>query len=50
MGSSRVNLEATGLWQWNLGSWFGASSAWHEVCVLARRLAGRCIHRAIKIH
>ena len=33
-GSSQVNLEATGLWQWNLGSWFGVCSAWHELCVL----------------
>ena len=44
-GSSRVNLhflQATGLWQYNLGSWFGASSAWHELCVLAHRPAGRC--------
>ena len=45
-GSSRVKLEATGLWQWNLGSWFRASSAWHELCVLAHHLAGRRIHRA----
>jgi len=29
---------------------FGASSAWHELCVLTRRLAGRCIHWAITIH
>jgi len=45
-GSSRVSLEATGLWQWNLGSWFRASSAWHELCVLARHLAGRYIYWA----
>jgi len=29
-----VNLEAAGPWQRNLGSWFGADSAWHELCVL----------------
>ena len=34
-GSSRVNLEATGLWKRNLGSWFAASSAWHDLRVLA---------------
>jgi len=45
-----VKLEGTDLWQLNLGSWFGASSAWHELCVLARSLAGRCIHWAIKIN
>jgi len=31
-----------------MSSWFGASSAWPELCVLARRLAGS-IHWAIKI-
>jgi len=50
LGSYPANLEATGLWWWNLDNWSAASSvrcsALRATCVLTRRPAGRWIQWA----